>query len=231
MTGRRAAAEAVSPVQVLAEGSRLLVRPGFCWWPLSAAVTAVTMLIGGGPGVVVFTVLTLLSTALLAVVSVTVAEAAAGGQGGLRPVYRRLLVRIPALAVMGLAIRLISDATTPLGIGLALSAGWALAVPLGAVEGLRALDAMRMSWQLGRGLLIRLGLTRLAAVLLTAVAVAVCTTAAGKMVGRTAAELAAGTLLGPFPLVVQALLYRDIRALRVSMGPMGVGSMPNASAR
>jgi hypothetical protein len=221
---------AVSATRVLTEGSRLLLRPGFCWWPFSAVATTVTMLVGGGPNVVVFIVGTLLSTALLAVVSVTVAEAAASGQGGMPGVYRQLVGRLPTLALLGMVIRLVSDATTPLGVGLVLSAGWALAVPLGAVEGLRGSEALRASWQLTRGLLLRLGLIRLAAVLLTVAASALCSAVVGRMAGHAIAELLAGTLIGPFPLVVQAVLYRDIRALRASIGPIGVGSIPNASA-
>jgi hypothetical protein len=229
MPGRHSPS-AVSATRVLTEGSRLLLRPGFYWWPLSAAATTVTRLVGGGPNVVLFIVETLVSTALLAVVSVTVAEAAASGHGGMPAAYRQLVRRLPALALLGLMIRLVSDATTPLGVGLVLSAGWALAVPLGAVEGLRGPAALRGSWQLARGLLLRLGLIRLAAVLLTVAVSALCSAVVGRLAGRAIAQLLAGTLIGPFPLVVQAVFYRDIRALRASMGPIGVGSIPNASA-
>lgn len=198
------------------------------------------------PAAASFVARTVLDTWLLAVVSLCLSEQAAGGQ--LRPgvAWRTLRGRLVALAGLGLAIRVLSDALTPLGIGLVLSAGWSLALPAAAVERLGFSDALRASWQLSRRHWLRIGALRLAAVLVgelaTAVAPAVAAVALpgaatlDRSITSEVVRLGAQTLIGPFPLAVQALLYVEartapIRDFSASMAETGVGSTPSARAR
>lgn len=227
---------AAHPAVLLTAAARALLGPGRCWWPAAAAVAFGELACGLAPAPVAFAVRTVLAGWLLAVVSVVVAERAAGANTTLRLAIGALRGRLLALAALSVAVRVASDALTPVGVGLLLSAGWAVALPAAAVERLGFAEALRTSWTLTRGSLLQVGAIRLSAVLAGWAATELAGWLAGALTGRTVATLAAATLLGPFPLVVQALLYVEargtpIRDFSVSIAETGVGSTPSPSAR
>lgn len=238
---------AARPLALLSAGGQALLGPGRRWWPAALLATLASAASGSLPSVASFTVRTVVSTWLLAGISLVVAEHAAGGRLTTAVAWRTLRGRVGLLAGLGLTIRVVSDALTPVGIGLLLSAGWALAVPAAAVERLGFSDSLRASWQLGRPARLRLIAVRLSAVLLAGVAVAIVPHASDMLLPsgleaalrpsvEAGARLMAQTLLGPFPLVVQALLYVEARGaptrdFSVSIAETGVGSTPSARAR
>lgn len=226
------------PGRLLLDAGRLLFSAPRALWPGSAVAALIAMSLAGRNALLGFALQTVSDSWLLALICLVAAEQAAGGRIGFTPAVSHLRGRLAILAAAGLVVRLVTDALTPLGVGIALSAGWSLCLPVIAVEGSAARPALDASWSATRRSLCRIAAVRLVALLLGALATQAGAWALSPLLGQPLARLGAQTVLGPFPLAVQALIYVEgrsahpaMRDFRASIASMGVGSMPQARAR
>jgi hypothetical protein len=227
-----------APLALLVDAGRLLPVAVRGVWPASVAVALAAAATGSVPAPLGFCLQAVTGTWLLALVSLVITEHAGGVRLGPVWAVRTLRGRLARLAALGLAIRTVTDALTPVGIGVLLSAGWAIALPVLAVEGPAVRAALRTSWAATRRSLLRIAAVRLIAVLIGVAATFLAAALIGRATGTLVAKLAAQAVLGPFPLVVQALLYVEgrsagpaIRDFNSSIASIGVGSSPDPRAR
>jgi hypothetical protein len=176
-----------------------------------------------------FLVATVVSSWLLAALTVVVTEAVLGRRTSPGEAIRRVRPQLAVVALLGLAVRISTDVSAIVIVGIFLSGAWALAVPALVMERSGFTTGLRRSWRLAVPDWWRVWGIRTLAVVIAGLAASVLVfpvelALLGGLALRPASSFSLAAEVGvlivtsvaslltlPFPLIVQVVLYVDRR--------------------